>query len=804
MEHSAFLELNFYTNKYMNITKAEMLSDLREKVSIFEVPSFFYFSLFEFKQDPNKILSRIDNEFHSTIVIRSSSIFEDGISASSAGEFESILNINPKKQDDVKRSIQTVIESYKHKESDNNQIIIQEMLENTSMSGVIFTHDLNSGAPYFVINYDDESGSTDTVTSGSGEYSNRTLYIHRASQKKLKSERFIRLLDAVNELEVILKSEFLDIEFALDINLKPYLLQVRPITTKPNWNRSIAKKIDLSLVGVESFLKERFKSIENIYGDTTILGQMPDWNPVEMIGRSPRLLASSLYKEIITDSPWRVAREIMGYSTPVGQPLMIMLAEQPYIDTRLSFHSYLPKNLSPSISKKLVNHWVESLSKSPELHDKVEFDVAITAYCFDIDNKIEQLIGNALSLEEKDEFKKVHLEQTRSLIIGNSAGSIDMAMIKINKLNDIQNNQTSNDDISLIFEKLDNCIHLGTVPFSILARHGFIAQIILKSLKAKKILSNDEINDIQSSVQTVASELVKDMNDLQTGDIDNKVFMKKYGHLRPGTYDIMSSRYDQMGNLGSNTNNSAAVQNANQEISSFKLSKLQKDQINNLLNENDFQDFYADDLFKYINDATVGREYGKFIFTKTLSEILELIASFATKNNLSREEISHVPLNKILEILKTSNNKSIEDNLRKISIEGAGKNEVSIATRLPQLLIDDSGVFIVPFQVSHPNFITTKKITAPCVFLKSDIDELSLENKVVVIEGADPGFDWIFSQNIAGLVTKYGGANSHMAIRCAEFGIPAAIGCGEQRYDAIYSGSKVHLDCAAGLIMPMH
>ena len=54
-------------------------------------------------------------------------------------------------------------------------------------------------------------------------------------------------------------------------------------------------------------------------------------------------------------------------------------------------------------------------------------------------------------------------------------------------------------------------------------------------------------------------------------------------------------------------------------------------------------------------------------------------------------------------------------------------------------------------------------------FAQDDIETNSLRNKIVLIEGADPGFDWIFSQNIAGLITKYGGANSHMAIRSAEF-----------------------------------
>ena len=33
------------------------------------------------------------------------------------------------------------------------------------MSGVIFTRDLVTGSPYYVINYDDESGSTSSVTS---------------------------------------------------------------------------------------------------------------------------------------------------------------------------------------------------------------------------------------------------------------------------------------------------------------------------------------------------------------------------------------------------------------------------------------------------------------------------------------------------------------------------------------------------------------------------------------------------------------------------------------------------------------
>ena len=53
-------------------------------------------------------------------------------------------------------------------------------------------------------------------------------------------------------------------------------------------------------------------------------------------------------------------------------------------------------------------------------------------------------------------------------------------------------------------------------------------------------------------------------------------------------------------------------------------------------------------------------------------------------------------------------------------------------------------------------------------------------DKIVLIENADPGFDFLFSYKIKGLITKYGGANSHMAIRCMELGLPAIIGSGDK------------------------
>ena len=68
-----------------------------------------------------------------------------------------------------------------------------------------------------------------------------------------------------------------------------------------------------------------------------------------------------------------------------------------------------------------------------------------------------------------------------------------------------------------------------------------------------------------------------------------------------------------------------------------------------------------------------------------------------------------------------------------------------------------------------PNYITSKTIEAPIVMVDGIADPDLFDGNVAVIEGADPGFDWLFSTNIVGLITKYGGVNSHMAIRCGEF-----------------------------------
>ncbi len=770
------------------------------------MPELELFDTAFFSACPDEVIRKIKDTFCGRpLVIRSSAADEDGAQSARAGEYNSVLNVSSTDTEAIRAAIGEVIASYERNgpRTGNDEFIVQELLLNTSMSGVVFTHDLNTGAPYYVINYDDVSGLTNTVTSGGGEYANRTLYIHRGATQSLRSERFQRLMQAIQELEQIMGSQFLDVEFALGDDFTPYLLQVRSITTQPNWNRAVAKRIDTALQGIQAFVRARLQPMAGVYGSTTVLGQMPDWNPAEMIGRAPRALAFSLYKTLITDHAWRIARGMMGYAVPAGQPLMVSLAGQPFIDTRLSFHSYLPAGLSAEISKKLVDVWVKRLQAHPELHDKVEFEVAITTYSFDIDEKIEALTEGVLSQPELLEFKEKLRRQTRALLADSGEGGISKALANVEMLAKKQANPhrlSIGQDVTTLFEMIDDCIRLGTIPFSILARHGFIARTILLSLNRRGVLTMEDIHSIQSGVRTVASALVNDIRRLQLGELSRADFMAEYGHLRPGTYDILSRRYDQMPDLGMNDSQVRPEQNTNH----FVLSVKQKQGVDRILKAEGFSELDAEGLLDYVRAATVGREYGKFVFTRSISDMLELIAGFGERHGLSRDEMSHVSINNLLDVVTKSSEGSIEERLRQIAEEKAEQHALSVAIRLPQVLFDEAGVHVVPFQVSHPNFITHKKITAACVCLLIGQTAPPLTGKIVLIENADPGFDWIFAQQIGGLITKYGGANSHMAIRCAEFGIPAAIGCGEQRFEVFMRANQILLDCSAGLINPLH
>ena len=128
----------------------------------------------------------------------------------------------------------------------------------------------------------------------------------------------------------------------------------------------------------------------------------------------------------------------------------------------------------------------------------------------------------------------------------------------------------------------------------------------------------------------------------------------------------------------------------------------------------------------------------------------------------------------------------------------AKDQKLSSYMALPDLITDATQ--FIAFQVAKntPNFVSNKNITSGVVLLNNsnfDRDYQILSDKIVLIESADPGFDWIFGAKISGLITMYGGANSHMAIRAAEYKLPAAIGVGKELFGLIANAKSISLKC---------
>jgi phosphohistidine swiveling domain-containing protein len=272
---------------------------------------------------------------------------------------------------------------------------------------------------------------------------------------------------------------------------------------------------------------------------------------------------------------------------------------------------------------------------------------------------------------------------------------------------------------------------------------------------------------------------------LKTNKISKNKFLEKYGHLRPGTYDIMIHRYDKT---------EAFLDNL-KTLNTMKPTKMDHYQLNieNILKKHGLC-FEQIDFFEFVRETTILREKSKFEFTKNLSDSLELIAKAGKRLGFTREELSNLELKDIMKF-KTLKKNELIDFWRKKILRNKRKKLISHYVQLPPLIFSKNDFQIIRHYIAKPNYITKKEINGEKLILTNMKNLSNVESKIVMIENADPGFDWIFSKKPKGLITKYGGVASHMAIRCAELGLPAAIGCGEILFEKLKLSTKIHLDC---------
>ena len=779
-------------------TKSETLDRLQPMVTCSRILPLYYFTARQWRQQKTAILAAIAGMEHGgNVIIRSSAQNEDSQRDSMAGAFTSCLNVPADDHSALEQAIERVIASFGLHKHEDNQILVQPMLTEIQMSGVVMTHDLEHGAPYYIFNYDDESGLTDTITGGVGIQ--KTVLIYRDTDNSLiRSRRIQVVLAACRELEFLCGLVPLDIEFAVDRSEQVYVLQVRRITLCNTWHPVTERRVARQLAHIRQYLDQLLVRQCDLFGGYTLLGVMPDWNPAEIIGTTPRPLASSLYRLLVTDSAWREARAKMGYHHPCHQVLMVMLGHHPYIDVRSSFNSFLPAGLDATTCDSLVSAWLDRLRAHPEWHDKVEFEVVQTCLDFTFEVDFNNRYAGCLTPDAFHAYQQALGALTCRAIVDDGCGSITFAMTNIHAraLDQQQRGSVSGlkADLASIRRLLLECREVGTINFAILARHAFIAEALLRSACRRGALSSERLQLWKRSFHTVATELAIDYAAVCAGSLPAEHFLARFGHLRPGTYDITSLRYDERHDLFVALSTSIN-QNLVLKPQYFELLPEEERALNNLLDERGWP-VTAASLLAYASQAVQAREYAKLIFTRDLSDALALLVRWGGDGGLSREDLSYLDIFPLLDTLVSPLLDDVDRVLLSWVNEARHTHQQAMSLKLGHMIAGSDDVFVVPLHRSLPNFITQKRVEAAGVLLQQDTPITTvLQGRIVCIENADPGYDWVFTRGIVGLVTQYGGANSHMAIRCAEFGIPAAIGCGEQLFSRIYSGCRISLNC---------
>jgi hypothetical protein len=761
-------------------TKAETLARLEGRLEAAQLCDQYFFTHSEWMASRHDVMRKITNQFSpSPLAIRSSAQGEDQGENSMAGAFDSFIGVPAGDANGVGAAIDRVFASYPE-HNGRDQVLVQPCVEDVALSGVAMSREISMGGPYFVINYDDFSGRTDTVTGGA---ESKTMMVLRSRVDTLHSPRIVAVVRAVLELETLTGCNCLDVEFCMTGANVLCILQIRRMSMQKQWSATDVEAVELKLADARSFIASHIQRVDDLWGHRTIFSEMADWNPVEMIGSTPKPLAYSLYRSLITDSAWAVAREKMGYRKVGDRPLMQVIAGRPYIDVRLSLNSFLPEGIAEDAAAKLLDFQIAKLAQNRDLHDKIEFEIALTCLDLDFQNRCPDLVAAGLGSREIRELRERLLQMTNGFIADGPA-EMDALLGQAETLSALTGGDTS-DPLKRITRKLDVCRTDGVIPFAQLARHAFVAMTMMQSLRRRGLLDDRSGDRFFGSIQTVTSEFVRDLWALSKGTLKQSAFLTRYGHLRPGTYDILSPRYDESPELYF-----GGAPGAPRKAGSFCLSPSQARQIDTCLKDEGFT-VGAEQLFSYMAEAIRARELCKFRFTRCLSDSLALLVEWGDTVGLRRDDLAYLRIEDLLA-------GSATEDLR-AKLPGARSDQDTVSKiRLPHLIetVDDVDVIRIP--IGHPTFITSTSISAPC----RPIEELGqdVDGHIVLIESADPGYDWIFSHSIAGLITKFGGANSHMGIRCAEFGIPAAIGCGDRIFQRACESGYADLDCGARVI----
>jgi len=734
-------------------SKANSLINVQRSLKKLEIPKFLVLYESELNKNTYKQILKFFKTKDIRLMLRSNSNLEDSFESSNAGKFLTIGPISLKDKTIFEKSVKDVFNSYGSEK--NKSILIQEFVEGITQSGVATSHIPGKTLNYISIAIS-EFGDFDNVTAGT---SNNivTIYLHRSLEKitsNLSSYR--RFFNAIKQVENITQHNSVDVE-VINTSKKSFLVQARPLVSVNKNLKNIEKEKHFLLKEMRKF-QSLGNETDGRFGLQNFYSNMSDWNPAEMIGKRPSKLSILLYDYMITRDTWNKQRVQFGYRYFKNSSLMTTFGDSAYIDVKKSLNSFLPKKINSQSCEKIINFQLKQLVKNPENHDKIEFTIAEAAYNFESYKYLQKKYNDIIDEHEikiwDDELKKIFYKANK--IHDENSKIILEAYKQISKTQIIDR---------AFFRYVKNYMAL---PFAHHARIAFLYMSQLKQLIELEVIDEIDSNILMSNMDSVSHQMRRDAYLVKVNKKSISSFLRNYGHVRPGNYDINSKNLrNSIDEIVTPMIDNSTIQAKGEKEDSAVL------KIDNYLKKIDFH-YDGQTWVNNFKKSIASRENSKFYYSKGLDMIL---CEFEKNEILHNNFVDKYPYNKNI-------------------YKGFGEDDHGNVF-LPDVINRAEDFFAFKQIKNKPNFQGLGSLRGKLqVVNSSKIQSSKLKNSIVLIDSADPGWDWIFSFNIRGLVTKYGGPNSHMAIRCAENKIPCVMGVGDSLYDELlhYKFLNVNFD----------
>ena len=682
-------------------------------------------------------LARIAGELPAgPVAVRSDRVDEDAPSGAAAGRYRTVLGVAAADAPAVATAIDAVFASYASACADDN-VFVQQQVIDVRHAAVVLGHALPDGAPYLVVSIAPGPRS-DPVTGGDATV--ETWYVSRDRCARAALPALCRrCVDTYLEIEG-LAGEAADIELVFDAADQAWLLQARAlVASQAPAAQVVARRREVELA---------------LGGSDILLGLMPDWNPAELIGEHPRPLARALFQRLIGNRAWRLARERLGHARTAERPLLRIHAGRPYVDVPLSLHSLLPRGLDADLANRLLDAQCARLRERPELHDKVEFEIAFSAPVCAMAWQFSERYPRLFTPSQYRAFERALQATGRSLFSPSTTARLVTSFERT--LADLAA-PVRNIDAFLLRLELRTALH-----FAMAARQAFASEALLRSAIAIGALEAAVLEQTRHDAGAALRALV--------GDDD--------GPIRAGTFEIAAPPRRGWARAA-RCSAPAPMQERTSRLEDGARARLRE------ALQGAGVDLAPDVLIAQHAHAVFAREFGKHVLALGVSRALDALAERAVARGIDTATAGWLDPDLLL---------ADAGDLHAPAQAAREAHALDALLRMP-LLMDGPRLDVIHHRPGAPNYLGRGRVCGDVAVL----DEYSTPHDLparalVAIASANPGYDWMFEHRPLALVTAFGGPNSHMAIRCAQARVPALLGIGPEAFKRLVSARRVAID----------